>query len=299
MPGGTQDQSSVELCDLFDNDCDGLVDNEVDITDPNLGVTCSLPFLGECAIGANACTNEGLVCVGPSPVPEVCDELDNDCDGEVDERDGGGSVCNNPPVAIVQNVIVSADSNCQGITSIDNGSFDPDNDPIIVNLNPPGPYPLGDTLVELTVTDDSGESDSASAIVTVEDTTPPEIFAPVPLLRIDDDRYRIQFEVSAFCSPIPFLDVTLNGIPVENGQVVDLEHDDEFESEFDDGILEIEAPSFVLKITATDESGNSNLVELLLELPGIEGDDDDEDDDDEDEEDDDEEEDDDDDDDDE
>lgn len=66
------------------------------------------------------------------------------------------------------------------VDDVDNGSYDPDGDPITLDLNPPGPYPLGSTTVTLTVTDDSGATDSCEATVTVEDGpgTPPSITCP-------------------------------------------------------------------------------------------------------------------------
>jgi hypothetical protein len=85
------------------------------------------------------------------------------------------STLNAPPVALCQDVTVAADASCQGIVApadVDNGSFDPDGGPITLALMPPGPYSLGDTSVDLTVTDDNGDFDSCSATVTVIDTTP-------------------------------------------------------------------------------------------------------------------------------
>lgn len=83
--------------------------------------------------------------------------------------------CNNPPVAICQDVVVSADANCQGDASIDAGSYDPDGDLFTVDISPPGPYPLGDTQVMLVVTDEQGASDMCTATVSVVDTTPPVV----------------------------------------------------------------------------------------------------------------------------
>ena len=73
-----------------------------------------------------------------------------------------------PPVARCRNVTVPAGPNCEASASIDDGSFDPDaGDSIQLSQTPPGPYPLGDTAVTLTVTDSHGASSQCSATVTV------------------------------------------------------------------------------------------------------------------------------------
>lgn len=85
---------------------------------------------------------------------------------------------NQPPVAQCLAVTVSADINCTANAFIDNGSYDPDNDPITMSQVPAGPYPLGATEVMLTVMDDKGASGMCSATVTVEDNEPPVITCP-------------------------------------------------------------------------------------------------------------------------
>jgi len=89
-----------------------------------------------------------------------------------------GKCKNRAPVALCQNVTVSAGPSCTAIASINNGSSDPDGNPIIITQSPPGPYPLGTTSVTMTVTDSNGASSSCSATVTVTDNTPPTITAP-------------------------------------------------------------------------------------------------------------------------
>jgi hypothetical protein len=88
---------------------------------------------------------------------------------------------NDPPVALCQNVTVTADANCEATASIDNGSYDPDGDPITLTQNPPAPYPLGQTLVTLTVEDDHGWQNQCSARVSVEDNTNPVISCPLEI----------------------------------------------------------------------------------------------------------------------
>jgi HYR domain/NHL repeat len=85
---------------------------------------------------------------------------------------------NHAPTAICRDVIKSADSNCQAAVTpqeVNNGSFDPDGDPISLSLSPPGPFALGTTTVTLTVTDTKGASGTCTATVTVVDSTPPTI----------------------------------------------------------------------------------------------------------------------------
>jgi hypothetical protein len=87
-------------------------------------------------------------------------------------------VTNSPPVASCRNVTKSAGSSCQATVTpqeVDNGSSDPDGNPITLSLSPPGPYPLGNTTVTLTVTDNQGGSATCTATVTVVDSTPPTI----------------------------------------------------------------------------------------------------------------------------
>jgi hypothetical protein len=86
---------------------------------------------------------------------------------------------NQPPVAVCQDVTVSADENCVADVAagqVDNGSFDPDGDDITLSLSPAGPYPLGETVVTLTV-DDGQELSTCTATITVDDNTQPVVVA--------------------------------------------------------------------------------------------------------------------------
>jgi hypothetical protein len=74
---------------------------------------------------------------------------------------------NQLPIAVAQNVTVPGDPTGFADVSVDNGSSDPDEDPITITQIPPSPYPTGVTNVLLTVVDDKGATAQASATVTV------------------------------------------------------------------------------------------------------------------------------------
>jgi hypothetical protein len=132
---------SPDVCDLLDNDCDGQTD-----------VGCDVDGDGYCAsgkvivIGSGACVHGGGDCndlsisVHPG-LPELCDDLDNDCDkatdvGCDDDGDGwcdanmtavgtpkicphGGGDCNDVNIAVYPThveICDNFDNNCDGLT---------------------------------------------------------------------------------------------------------------------------------------------------------------------------------------
>ncbi|MBW2459368.1 MAG: hypothetical protein JRI68_33050 [Deltaproteobacteria bacterium] len=137
-----------ETCDGTDDNCDGQVDE---------GCTCvngtsqacytgspQTQNVGECSDGIQTCANGQYGnCVGDStPIAELCDGLDNDCDSQTDENDpesgsscttGLDGVCNpgtehcaNGQLACQQNVQPSGET-CNGLDDDCDGSTDENN----------------------------------------------------------------------------------------------------------------------------------------------------------------------------
>jgi Putative metal-binding motif len=128
-----------EVCDGDDNDCDGDVDED----DPAIGLPCDTGMMGGCGAGIQACSAGQLVCNPESPATaEICNGLDDDCDGTPDQGNPGGGggcdtgqagpcgagtqQCSSGGLGCVQNVQPSGEL-CNGQDDDCNGSADDGN----------------------------------------------------------------------------------------------------------------------------------------------------------------------------
>jgi hypothetical protein len=159
----TPGQPSVEVCDGLDNDCDGDEDDGQDLECCGLdgagdGETRACGAgRGECKTGIKQCqvdagktrgvwgpcldVDSGMPVVAPGTLPDTCDGLDNDCDGDADEdfAIGGDCEAGEGACARVGTVLCTEDGTttycsavpgppgeevCDGVDNDCNGQFD-------------------------------------------------------------------------------------------------------------------------------------------------------------------------------
>jgi hypothetical protein len=87
-----------ELCNGLDDDCNGSKDdNPTDV-----GADCTSTGKGECAPGKVGCVAGAKSCVSvKTPKPDICDGLDNNCNGTTDEQpDCGGPASLNAAMVV-------------------------------------------------------------------------------------------------------------------------------------------------------------------------------------------------------
>ena len=133
-----------EVCNGKDDDCDGVVDG-FSQSCTNLPDPPGNPNKGVCHPGTQVCPSDGSGKFGPClgevvPSGEVCNGLDDDCDGTVDEDTGGGNCSSSCGVGTIQ--CVNGTLQCVGSSGpqpeVCNG-FDDDCDGTVDEDVPDGP----------------------------------------------------------------------------------------------------------------------------------------------------------------
>ena len=105
---------TTEECDMLDNDCDGVTDEEVaGCCEDGATRVCGVN-IGVCTAGSQSCTPDGWsMCDGVAPSAEICDGADNDCDQLIDE--GVLNVCGACGV-VPDEACDGMDNDCDGRT---------------------------------------------------------------------------------------------------------------------------------------------------------------------------------------
>ncbi|TNE50275.1 MAG: hypothetical protein EP343_08960 [Deltaproteobacteria bacterium] len=81
---------AVETCDLRDTNCDGKVDNIIDLNQPCVDSSRK----GACQTGKWICRTKQKICLQTvAPSTEVCDGKDTNCDGQTDNISTLGQAC--------------------------------------------------------------------------------------------------------------------------------------------------------------------------------------------------------------
>jgi len=80
----------AEICNNIDDNCDGIVDEGITcVCNPGETRSCGENDIGACSYGTQTCQSDHRwnICIGEMlPSNEICDNIDNDCDDEIDEN---------------------------------------------------------------------------------------------------------------------------------------------------------------------------------------------------------------------
>jgi len=210
------------------------------------------------------------------------------------EKDAPQFSVNNPPVALCQEgFTIVADANCEAyitLAEVDNGSYDPDGDPVTIELSSLGPFYVGPNEVTLVITDNSEASDQCSSIVTVTDENNPviETLDPEMDLTIWPPNHQYEtFQVSDFVASVS--DNCESNISTDDISIVLVSSDEPENAEgdgdgntFNDIVISDDCKSvqlrkerqgtengrvYTIQLEVFDESGNSGAAYCQVEVP--------------------------------
>ncbi|MEM6398484.1 MAG: HYR domain-containing protein, partial [Bacteroidota bacterium] len=180
--GGLSGAGKVRIYDWDGTDWIPLADDiDGQTSAENFGSALALSNSGErLAVGAplfNVTDGVGRVY---DIEPELCTDTVTD---EVEVLDAASEFCNDPPIAICQSVevdLTDADPCLANLAAdtFDNGSFDPEDNPLTFSIVPAGPFLPGETQL-LFIVSDGTLSDTCETSIIATDNTPP-VFVDCP-----------------------------------------------------------------------------------------------------------------------
>lgn len=189
---------------------------------------------------------------------------------------------NQPPVAVAKDITVTLDAHGEATIApedVDDGSYDPDNDPIALALDLTSFTcdDLGQNLVTLTVTDDEGAADAAPAVVTVVDATPPVVSFDLETTTLWPPNHKM-VKVATGISAVDVCDAgAAVAVSVTSDEPVNGTGDGNTAPDWElvDGDLYLRAERdgkgdgrvYTITIVATDGSGNSTTVTATVDVP--------------------------------
>ena len=151
-------EGTLEVCDLKDNDCNPATPDG--FADPNVNIPCDGEDVDLCPEGFSFCIGGSILCTDAGdPDPELCDDIDNDCNPETPDGAGDPKL-GKPCDGTDPDLCLEGTWSCNGIELIcdDPNDTDPDLCDLIDNdCNPSTPDGIGDPTLGLPCDGDDGD----------------------------------------------------------------------------------------------------------------------------------------------
>ena len=131
-------------------------------------------------------------------------------------------------------------------------------------------FDFGENTITWTLVDILDNTATLTQKITFVDTTAPSIKVNLAAISLDKNRdkgtFQVVFDVRDAVDFEPIIEATLNGVPVSNGQYVELKQNEDQKIEDSRGMLKIEDNSFILTVSGTDFSENSATESTSMSL---------------------------------
>ncbi len=115
--------AEAESCNGIDDDCDGKIDEGLDLGE------CEVENEAGLCTGAVLCIDGEEVCQASIPTEEICDGKDNDCDGEADEEfddANGNGIVDCLESDLDEDGLFDYEDNCPEVANLEQEDFDGD-----------------------------------------------------------------------------------------------------------------------------------------------------------------------------